>query len=153
MVDFIQYILATPIPTLLVLAGIILLLLSVIARIGEKIVVDPNRQKHAALLGMMLLIVGLGLHLMQKPASDGCECLMIEISNTQQKLDESMHERQGIVSEMNRLKPFLETDRDAPAAYEHQERRLADIDQRIRNARKKLEDLGKRRDEVCHPST
>ena len=52
----------TPIPTILVIAGIVFLLLSMAGQLIGHITVPPERQRWAALTGGVLLIAGIGLH-------------------------------------------------------------------------------------------
>lgn len=60
-VDLIGTISETPLPTILVLAGLFFLLLSVAGRLGAMIVVSPRRQALAALIGAVLLVAGTAL--------------------------------------------------------------------------------------------
>jgi hypothetical protein len=53
----------TPIPTILVIAGIAFLLLAIAGQLAGRIVVAPERQRWAALIGGGLLAVGLALHI------------------------------------------------------------------------------------------
>ena len=53
----------TPIPTLLVVAGIVFLLLSIAGQLAGRIVVPPERQRQALLLGCVLVVVGIALHI------------------------------------------------------------------------------------------
>ena len=52
----------TPLPTILVVGGIFLLVLSVVGRLGAKVVVNPRRQTLAAVLGGSLLAAGTVLY-------------------------------------------------------------------------------------------
>jgi hypothetical protein len=52
----------TPIPTILVIAGIAFLLLSMAGQLIGHMTVPPERQRWAAVTGGALLIVGMGLH-------------------------------------------------------------------------------------------
>ena len=52
----------TPIPTILVLAGIVFLLLSMVGQLVGHVTVPPERQRWAAVTGGALLIAGIGLH-------------------------------------------------------------------------------------------
>jgi len=60
-VDLVGKVAETPLPTLLVLAGLFFLLLSVAGRLGAMIVVSPRRQAVAALIGAVLLVSGVAL--------------------------------------------------------------------------------------------
>jgi hypothetical protein len=51
----------TPIPTILVVAGIAFLLLSIVGQLVGRINVPPERQRRAAIIGGLLLVVGLAL--------------------------------------------------------------------------------------------
>jgi hypothetical protein len=66
----------TPIPTLLVVAGIVFLLLSIAGQLAGRIVVPPERQRQATIIGGLLLVVGVALNiappqwLPSKPSND-----------------------------------------------------------------------------------
>lgn len=53
----------TPIPTILVVAGILFLLLAIAGQLAGKIAVPPERQRQAMIMGGLLLAVGIALHL------------------------------------------------------------------------------------------
>jgi hypothetical protein len=53
---------ATLIPTILVVAGIVFLLLSIAGHLAGRIAVPPERQRQAAIMGGLLVVVGLTLH-------------------------------------------------------------------------------------------
>jgi hypothetical protein len=52
----------TPIPTILVVAGIVFLLLSVAGQLAGRIAVAPERQRWAAAIGGGLFVIGVALH-------------------------------------------------------------------------------------------
>lgn len=52
----------TPIPTILVVAGIAFLLLSIAGHLAGKIVVPPERQRWAGAIGAVLTILGIALY-------------------------------------------------------------------------------------------
>jgi hypothetical protein len=54
----------TPIPTLLVIAGIVFLLLSIAGQLAGRITVPPERQRQATIIGCLLVVVGVALHVM-----------------------------------------------------------------------------------------
>jgi len=53
----------TPLPTILAVAGIIFILLSVASQLSGKITVDPSQRKSALIAGCVLVLVGVGLYL------------------------------------------------------------------------------------------
>jgi hypothetical protein len=53
---------ATLIPTILVVVGIVFLLLSIAGHLAGRIAVPPERQRQAAIMGGLLVVVGLTLH-------------------------------------------------------------------------------------------
>jgi hypothetical protein len=61
----------TPIPTILVIAGIAFLLLAIAGQVAGRIAVAPERQRWAALIGGGLLAIGLALHLVPLLRSQG----------------------------------------------------------------------------------
>src|SRR5919109_728282 len=52
----------TPIPTILVVAGIAFLLLSIAGQLAGRITVPPERQRQATIIGCLLVVVGIALH-------------------------------------------------------------------------------------------
>jgi hypothetical protein len=52
----------TPVPTILVVAGIVFLLLSIAGQLAGRIAVPPERQRQAAMIGGLLVVVGIALH-------------------------------------------------------------------------------------------
>jgi hypothetical protein len=52
----------TPIPTILVIAGIVFLLLSIAGQLAGRIAVAPEQQRWAAIIGGGLLAIGVALH-------------------------------------------------------------------------------------------
>jgi hypothetical protein len=52
----------TPIPTILVIAGIVFLLLSIAGQLAGRIVVPPERQRQAMIIGCILMLAGIALH-------------------------------------------------------------------------------------------
>ena len=54
----------TPIPTILVIAGIVFLLLAIAGQLAGRIAVAPERQRWAAVIGGLLLVIGVTLHVL-----------------------------------------------------------------------------------------
>jgi hypothetical protein len=52
----------TPIPTILVVAGIVFLLLAIAGQLAGRVTVAPERQRWAAIIGGGLLAIGVALH-------------------------------------------------------------------------------------------
>jgi hypothetical protein len=52
----------TPIPTIMVVAGIVFLLLSIAGQLAGRITVPPERQRQATIIGCLLVMVGVALH-------------------------------------------------------------------------------------------
>jgi hypothetical protein len=65
----VQHVLNAPVPSLLILAGAICLLLGLIGKVGAYVDLDGYRQKVAAVIGGLLLVIGLVLYLTSKPTS------------------------------------------------------------------------------------
>lgn len=63
MSDLIQFLSQTPLPTILVVAGILFLFLSIGGRLGAQITTDIIKRKSAGILGVVLLTIGLSLSL------------------------------------------------------------------------------------------
>ncbi len=76
MKDIIATVAGTPLPNLLVIAGIVFLLLSVAGKITAHLVVPETRKKQAMYLGLVLLAAGLALNVqtaMTPPAAGASE--------------------------------------------------------------------------------
>jgi len=61
--DLVRALQETPLPTILVIAGIFFLFLSIAGGLAGKINIPPNRQKISSIFGILLLVVGLAIHL------------------------------------------------------------------------------------------
>jgi hypothetical protein len=59
----------TPIPTILVIAGIFFLILAVADQIAGKVVIDPSRRKNAVAIGALLLVTGVALQFVPRSPS------------------------------------------------------------------------------------
>jgi len=55
----------TPIPTILVIAGILFLLLSIAGQLAGRITVPPEQRRHATVIGCLLVVVGVALHVVR----------------------------------------------------------------------------------------
>lgn len=71
---------ATPLPTLLVVAGLFFLMLSVVRKFGALVVVTPGRERVATIVGLALLALGIGLQMFipghePRPPRSGGEAL------------------------------------------------------------------------------
>jgi hypothetical protein len=60
----------TPIPTIIVVAGIVFLLLSIAGQLAGRINVPPERQRQAMIIGCLLVVVGVALHVVPPPKGD-----------------------------------------------------------------------------------
>jgi hypothetical protein len=61
----------TPIPTIMVVAGIVFLLLSMAGQLAGRITVPPERQRQATIIGCLLVVVGVALHVVPQLQSRG----------------------------------------------------------------------------------
>lgn len=68
MTDLLASLKDTPLPLILIIAGLFFLLLSVAAKVGGAIEVSPTQQRIAIPIGLLLLTLGMILHL-QAPQS------------------------------------------------------------------------------------
>jgi YARHG domain len=57
--SYLKLIKSTPLPVILIVSGILFLLLSITGGISGKIMVEPGKQKFAAVVGILLLLVGI----------------------------------------------------------------------------------------------
>jgi hypothetical protein len=63
--EIVEALQSTPTPTILVVAGIVFLLLSVVSQLTGGIAVHPERQRQAVIIGSLLLVVGIALNIAQ----------------------------------------------------------------------------------------
>ena len=57
----------TPLPTILVMGGLLFLFLAIVGKFGARIVVNPQKQGLAGLLGAVLLGGGVALYILRAP--------------------------------------------------------------------------------------
>lgn len=69
LLDAIARLQETPVPTVLVLAGVLFLLLAFVDQIGNILLLPPQRRKSACLAGIVLLIGGVSLYLLPAPTT------------------------------------------------------------------------------------
>ena len=67
----------TPLPTLLVGAGVLFLVLALVSQLGRYVKMPAQRQKYAAVLGGVLLVVGIGLHLAPASLPEGVQVAVV----------------------------------------------------------------------------
>jgi hypothetical protein len=60
--EFLSTLAGTPLPNLLILAGLFFLLLSIVTKVGGVLVVSSAKQRYAALFGILLFAGGFALH-------------------------------------------------------------------------------------------
>jgi hypothetical protein len=70
----------TPIPNILVVAGIGFLLLAMARQIAGKIEISPERQRWAGLVGILLLISGVALHILPSRSSSPAATATIQVT-------------------------------------------------------------------------
>ena len=71
--EIVQAITETPIPTILVLAGVLFLLMSVADRVSAHLTIPESRKKQAMLLGLMMLAGGVALNVLPGVSGPGAE--------------------------------------------------------------------------------
>lgn len=77
----------TPLPTILVIGGVFLLILAVVTELDGKIKIKPQRQKIAAVFGILLILVGVLLYLLPGASPDAAGAPQPQAtSNTQARL-------------------------------------------------------------------
>jgi hypothetical protein len=103
MVDLMKSLADTPVPTILVVAGLFFLFLAIGGQLGAKIVTDRVKQKLAGIVGAFLLIAGLALYLIPGiltpsieptplPIKDSPRVISTTPQNGDQKVDPSLKE-------------------------------------------------------------
>jgi hypothetical protein len=83
----------TPIPTLMIIGGIALLVLSVVTSISDKVKVAPERQKWAWIAGLILVVIGAALFLIEpgeNPVEPGATPTTIRQATATQAIATSM---------------------------------------------------------------
>lgn len=90
----------TPIPNVMVIAGIVFLLLAVAGKVGANLSVPPNRQKVSALIGTILLASGL--------------IIFLAPSSSEPPESQIQDEEQQVIN--NRLSRSYQSDQDRGAA-------------------------------------
>ena len=159
----------TPIPTILVVAGLFFLFLAIGGQIGAKIVTDKVKQLYAAVLGGICVLLGLAIYWMgsshtimpqvQEPAEQGLppaiehepepgrtgpeEQIVAQIQEYEAALKQNEAEQEQARAEIERLQPFLKTDPDARSAVEAQENRLRELEHENQKIQEELERLRK----------
>jgi hypothetical protein len=73
----------TPIPTIMVVAGVVFLLLSIAGQLAGRITVPPERQRQATIIGCLLVVVGVALHVVPLLQSRGPSVVTDKGSPTQ----------------------------------------------------------------------
>ena len=69
MEDILFEVARTPLPTILVMAGIAFMFLAIVGNFGAKVVVNPKKQRLAGLLGTVLLFGGVALYFLRAPTA------------------------------------------------------------------------------------
>jgi hypothetical protein len=79
----------TPIPTIMVVAGIVFLLLSIAGQLAGRVTVPPERQRQATIIGCLLVVVGVALHVvplrLMPPAPPGVSASTPSMGRKQQR--------------------------------------------------------------------
>lgn len=88
--DIITALQNTPVPTILVVGGIVFLFLAVVGQFAGKIQVDPKRQKLAGIIGALLLLSGVALYVV--PVSPS-----VEISTSEAMVKITSHSNRSTV--------------------------------------------------------
>ena len=63
METYLQLLRDTPVPTILVIAGIFFLFISILQKAGTSIVIKPGKEKFSVVTGIVLLVSGIGLYM------------------------------------------------------------------------------------------
>lgn len=63
MLELLKLLQNTPIPSILVFGGIVFLIMSFVSKIGSNIEVEPSKKGLMAIIGCVLLVIGIGLYL------------------------------------------------------------------------------------------
>ncbi len=128
----------TPVPTILVIAGILFLFIALGGQFGAKIVTDKMKTKAAGILGIILLLIGITIFLSQDKQApkvpDGME-VEKHIAELETAIERNENEQREINEDIGRLEPLAETNPDAQNAIENHQRRL----EQLKREREQLE--------------
>ncbi len=79
--EILKTIVNTPLPVILIIAGLFFLFLAVGGQFGAKIVTDRVKQKYAGIIGVFLMIIGLGLWISGHTVKSGPEIKKVIVPN------------------------------------------------------------------------
>jgi hypothetical protein len=156
MENIIKLFIEGPLANILVVSGILFLLLSVLGKIGTKIVLDPRKQKGAGIIGVMLLLTGLSLHLMALAISTKNESPEhLQVTNSHINPDDNFNEQisdidiqiEDFEKELAHIPQSPESLHELQSIKQGQERALEEIENSRRVLRMEVEQLHLRANE------
>jgi len=165
--DILKLLANTPIPTILVAAGLFFLFLAIGGQFGAKIVTDKVKQQYAAALGGICLLLGLAIYWMGsnhitspqvpepgEPTGPAAiqhtsepeparvkEELAAQIHEVRVAFKQNDMEQEKTRAEIERLQSFLKSDPDASKAMERQEEHVRELGSEYQKLVKELQRL------------
>jgi len=138
----------TPLPTILVMAGILFLFLAIVGKLGTSAVISPERQKAAQILGSLLLLGGVILYTVTVPKKSEQPKIIPELKT--QKNHRINDQVRAIEMRMQEIEKELATIPQPPGSLdelEHlrqeHEKQLADMENKLVEFRVQVEELSR----------
>jgi hypothetical protein len=146
MLELIKSLATTPIPTILVVAGLFFLFLAIGGQFGAKIVTDRVKPQSAGIVGAILLLSGVAIYwLGESTPHDGHfppgNDLPKQIQRVEEELRQNERQQGETKAAMEGLRPVIKTDPDAQRVWHEHERRLQELEGQRRALQEELERL------------
>jgi hypothetical protein len=146
MLELIKSLVTTPIPTILVIAGLFFLFLAIGGQFGAKIVTDRIKPQSAGIVGAVLLIAGVAIYWLGESTPHGGQIppgndLPKQIQRVEEELRQNERQQEETKAAMEGLRPLIKTDPDAQRMWHEHERRLQELEGQRRALQEELERL------------
>ncbi|MDZ7291678.1 MAG: hypothetical protein ONB44_17565 [candidate division KSB1 bacterium] len=146
MLELIKSLATTPIPTILVVAGLFFLFLAIGGQFGAKIVTDRVKPQSAGIVGAVLLLAGVAIYWFGEstprdghipPGND----LPKQIQRVEEELKQNERQQEEARAEIEHLRMQLDKNPHAQGALQEQERRLQELQRQRQALQEELERL------------
>ncbi len=149
MVDFLRILNQTPIPTILIVGGILFLFLALGGQLGAKLVTHKVNRKAAGLVGGVFLVIGLILFIIPIPNPDDRdrhqpgdpEEIQLILEDLEREISRNDEHQNRAREEIERLERELNRDPHAAAAIRDQKELLFTLEDERRRLEKKFNSL------------
>jgi len=147
--EFLKYIEKLPVPTILVIAGIVFLFIALGGQFGAKIVTDKIRPKYSGILGIFLLLIGIVIYTPPPNINNGgnggdgnrqlrIEALQKDIEN----INKHKRKIETIVGELSKHRePNGELNPEAKREIDKFDRELGEIEKQLKKNQMELKRL------------